>query len=268
MRWPRPGRSGRPARTPGLPPPPPWPTVIATTLRLFGQRHIPRWLRRSPTGRPARHFSAAWVIRRPAVAVLAVGALAVVAAVAGLVLASQTGHGPVPVGKPTRLPAPHGQLAAAPAPLHAAPVPPPARLIIPAIGVRTRLARLRLTAAATLQPPPAATVAGWYTGSPRPGAIGPAVIAGHIDSRTGPGVFFRLRLLHPGDRVYVRRTNGTLAAFTITAVHRYPKTRFPAAAVYGPAPTPQLRLITCGGTFDRTTGSYLDNIIVYAQLTR
>src|SRR4029077_6976599 len=89
----------------------------------------------------------------------------------------------------------------------------PVSLSIPVIGVHTRLIRLGLTARGTLQVPASTSVAGWYTASPRPGQIGSAVIAGHIDSYLGPGVFFRLRLLRPGDRVYVRHAGGTAAAF-------------------------------------------------------
>jgi sortase (surface protein transpeptidase) len=142
----------------------------------------------------------------------------------------------------------------------------PVSLVIPAIGVSTPLVRLGLTATGALQVPSSTAVAGWYTGSARPGAIGSAVIAGHIDSVTGPGVFFRLRLLHRGERVYVRRANGSVAVFGVTAVHTYLKTQFPTEAVYGPEPDAQLRLITCGGTFDYATGHYLSNIIVYASL--
>jgi sortase (surface protein transpeptidase) len=90
------------------------------------------------------------------------------------------------------------------------------------------------------------------------------VIAGHIDSYAGPGVFFRLSELAPGDRVYVRRTDGTLAVFRVTAVRLYAKDKFPTQAVYGPTPDAELRLITCGGTFDYQTRSYLSNTVVYA----
>jgi hypothetical protein len=143
-------------------------------------------------------------------------------------------------------------------------VPPPAGLVIPAIGVRTRLIRLGLTAAGQLQVPATTTVAGWYTGSPQPGAVGAAVIAGHIDSRSGPGVFFRLRLLRPRDRIYVRQAGGTLAVFRVTAVRSYLKSRFPTGLVYGPVPGSQLRLITCGGVFDPALGAYLSNVVVFA----
>jgi sortase (surface protein transpeptidase) len=141
----------------------------------------------------------------------------------------------------------------------------PVSLIIPVIGVRTRLIRLGVTRAGALQVPASTAVAGWYTGSPRPGAIGSAVIAGHIDSYRGPGVFFRLRLLRPADRIYVRRADGTLALFRVTAVRTYLKDHFPTRAVYGPAPGAQLRVITCGGTFDHALGSYLSNVVVYAS---
>jgi Sortase domain len=207
--------------------------------------------------------------RRPiAVVALLAGLLLAAICVRGLALASGTARPAGPAGKPSLLPVPRGKRAPVPGPSAALRVAPPTALVIPAIGVRTRLIHLGLTRAGALQVPATAAVAGWYTGSPRPGAIGAAVIAGHLDSRLGPGIFFRLRLLHPGNRVYVRRADGTLAVFRVTAVHLYPKARFPAAAVYGAAPNAQLRLITCGGTFDAATGHYLSNVIAFAALVR
>jgi sortase (surface protein transpeptidase) len=161
------------------------------------------------------------------------------------------------------LPAPTGPVAAAPR-QGPAQVSLPVALTIPSIGVQTSLVRLGLTASGALQVPPSTAVAGWYTGSPRPGAIGSAVIAGHVDSRVGPGVFFRLSSLRPGDRVYVRRADGTLSVFRVTAVSQFPKDGFPTAAVYGPTPDAELRLITCGGTFDPQLRSYVSNTVVYA----
>jgi LPXTG-site transpeptidase (sortase) family protein len=144
----------------------------------------------------------------------------------------------------------------------------PTSLVIPSIGVRTGLVRLGITPAGMLQVPKTTTVAGWYTGSSRPGATGAAVIVGHIDSRTGPGVFYHLSQLHPGSKVYVRRADGTLAVFAVTEVRSYLKSHFPTLSVYGAVPNAQLRLITCGGAFDPATGHYLSNIIVYASLVR
>ena len=164
---------------------------------------------------------------------------------------------------PATLPAPGGRIVAAP-PSAASPVAAPVSLEIPAIAVSTGLIRLGLTAAGALQVPASTSVAGWYTGSSRPGAIGPAVIAGHIDSATGPGVFYRLEELRPGDQVYIRRTDGTLVVFRVTSVRTYAKAGFPTQAVYGPTPDAELRLITCGGAFDAGRGSYLSNVVVYA----
>ncbi len=213
-----------------------------------------------------RHASGVHRIRRPWAAVAALsGAAAVCIGVAGLVWASHTARPATPAVRTPMVAVPRGHWAAVPEP-SAPPVARPVSLQIPAIGVRTALVRLGLTAAGTLQVPATAEVAGWYTGSPRPGAIGAAVIAGHIDSVAGPGVFFRLRLLRPGDLVYVRRADGTLAVFQVTAVRTYLKTRFPTRAVYGAVPDAQLRLITCGGTFDEATGHYLSNVIVFATL--
>jgi len=170
------------------------------------------------------------------------------------------------ITKPGIVPIPRGHWAAVPQPSAASVVAKPASLDIPTIGVKTTLIHLGLTKSGAMQVPPTAAVAGWYTGSPRPGATGAAVIAGHIDSQAGPGVFYRLRLMHRGELIYVRRGDGSLAVFRVTAVRSYPKAAFPTKSVYGAVPNAQLRLITCGGTFDWATGHYLSNIIVFATL--
>ena len=214
----------------------------------------------------ARHISPIRVIRRPRAAAAAVLGLVVIGlGVTGLVWASHTGRPPTPVGHSPITPIPAGHWAAAPE-AKSQFVPRPTGIVIPAIGVRTTLVRLGLTRTGALQVPGSISVAGWYTGSPRPGAIGSAVIAGHIDSVSGPGVFFRLREMRPGQLIYVQRRSGPMAVFKVTAVRRFLKTKFPTAAVYGPVPNAQLRLVTCGGTFDPATGHYLSNVIVFAVL--
>jgi LPXTG-site transpeptidase (sortase) family protein len=199
--------------------------------------------------------------RRTAALLVAIGVIAAGGGAAGLLL---TRHPQIRTAAAlTVLPAPTGPIEAAPISA-AAEIAEPVSLVIPAIGVSTSLVHLGLTSAGALQVPPTTAVAGWYTGSPRPGAVGSAVIAGHIDSYRGPGVFYRLNDLRAGERVYVRRADGTLAVFKVTEVRMYSKDDFPTTAVYGATPTPQLRLITCGGTFDYSTGSYLSNTVVYA----
>jgi sortase (surface protein transpeptidase) len=144
---------------------------------------------------------------------------------------------------------------------------PPVRVEIPAIGVSSRLVRLGLNADGTMQVPGDYDLAGWFTGGAMPGQDGPAVISGHVDSRTGPAVFYRLRDLRPGDTVRVRRAAGDWLAFEVTGTARYAKAAFPTEAVFGPVTGPVLRLITCGGEFDRASGHYLDNMVVTARPT-
>ena len=203
-------------------------------------------------------------MRRPlAAAVLLAGLLTIVGGTVGLTrLTGHPGDVARPLAKPS--PAPHGSFAAPPLARSAQKVARPVAVTIPAIAVRTSLERLGRTPQGTLQVPASTTVAGWYTGSPRPGEIGSSVIAGHIDSTQGPGVFFRLRLLRPGDLVYVRRSDRTLVVFRVYAERMYPKSSFPTERVYGPTPDAELRLISCSGAFDQATGSYLGNVVVYA----
>ncbi|MGI5492033.1 class F sortase [Microtetraspora malaysiensis] len=150
----------------------------------------------------------------------------------------------------------------------AMPASPPVRLEIPQIGVRTSLMTLGKNPDGTLEVPPLSRVdeAGWYRLGPTPGATGPAVIVGHVDSKEGPGVFFHLGDLRPGDTVKVSRHDGTRATFSVDSLEKVRKDRFPTTKVYGMTDFPGLRLITCGGTFDRGSGHYLDNVIVYAHL--
>jgi sortase (surface protein transpeptidase) len=187
-------------------------------------------------------------------------------AVSIALLSGHPGLTPRPVASPGPVPA--GPVAAPASAAARVYVSRPVYLSIPAIGVHTQLIRLGLTAQGRLQVPASTSVAGWYAGSPRPGQVGSAVIAGHIDSVQGPGVFFRLRLLRPGDRIFIRRAGGKLAVFRVYAEHMYAKDRFPTRRVYGPVPDPELRLITCGGIFDPATGSYLSNVVVYALQVR
>jgi sortase (surface protein transpeptidase) len=145
----------------------------------------------------------------------------------------------------------------------------PVRILIPAIGVSAPVTRLGLNADGTVQVPPLDNhnLAGWYGGSVTPGQSGAAVMLGHVDTWSGGSVFYKIKDLHRGEQVDVVRANGTLAVFTVDGLQKAAKVAFPTDMVYGNPGYPALRLITCGGPFDAATGEYLDNIIVYANLT-
>ncbi|RZU30890.1 class F sortase [Blastococcus saxobsidens] len=142
----------------------------------------------------------------------------------------------------------------------------PVHLSIPAIGVDSGLMDLGLLDDGTLEVPPAGFPAGWYTGAPTPGELGPAIVAGHVDWEGAPGVFYELRSLVPGDEVVVTREDGRLAVFEVQRVEQFPKGEFPTEQVYGDLDHAGLRLITCGGSFDQAERSYEDNVVVFADL--
>lgn len=149
----------------------------------------------------------------------------------------------------------------------------PTRIEVPAIDARGDLVPLGLNDDGTLAVPPVEEpmVPSWFDRGPRPGEIGPAVIAGHVnglvDGQAGqPGIFARLHEMQPGELVHIDRADGTRVMFEVTSVERVPKDAFPTEAVYGDTPGPELRLITCGGAFDRAAGSYVDNWVVYATV--
>src|SRR5258708_29365061 len=146
----------------------------------------------------------------------------------------------------------------------------PVSVKIPAIGVNSKLLHLGVNSDGTIQVPSLSTrpsEAAWYRYSATPGQIGASVIEGHVDSHQGPAVFFRLAALRPGDSVDVTLADGITAVFRVTGVRQYAKSNFPAKTIYGATHHAALRLITCGGAFDRVTGNYLSSIIVFASLT-
>jgi hypothetical protein len=145
----------------------------------------------------------------------------------------------------------------------------PVSVQIPAIGVDTRLLRLGLNSNGTMQVPSlttSAALAAWYKYSATPGQAGASVIEGHVDSLSGPAVFYRLGALRPGNTVNIKLADGVTAIFRVTGVREYAKTRFPAHAIYAEANYAALRLITCGGAFDYRTGHYLSSTVVFASL--
>lgn len=143
----------------------------------------------------------------------------------------------------------------------------PVSVSIPAIGVQSDLEDLHRGSAGELDPPVDWDSAGWFSDGIVPGEVGPAVIAGHVDSPTSAAVFFRLDELVAGDEIHVAMSDGTTRTFTVDRSERAAKSAFPTSDVYGTTPTAQLRLITCDGVFDTATGHYTDNLIVFADLS-
>ncbi|MFD9031654.1 class F sortase [Streptomyces sp. NPDC059567] len=172
-----------------------------------------------------------------------------------------------------------GDMAAVGRPL-GAPLPPahrplqpaePRRVEIPSLGIAAPVVGRGLDAAGAVDPPPFEMPhsVGWFRTGTRPGAEGAALFVGHVDTATKPAVFYGLSSARPGETVRVTRTDGTVAEFTIDDVQVFPRERFDARKVYGQrqADRAELRLITCGGTFDRKAGAYTANVVVSAYLT-
>jgi len=144
----------------------------------------------------------------------------------------------------------------------------PTEVRIPKIGAVSSLVPLGLNPDETVEVPPVEQPmqAGWYRLARTPGEAGPAVLLGHVDGNRQPGIFFRLKELVVGDEVVVSRKDGTTAKFRVHKKEQVAKDSFPAEAVYGDTDVPELRLITCGGSFDQAAHSYRDNVVVYATL--
>jgi len=151
-----------------------------------------------------------------------------------------------------------------PAPVPAEPQVTAVSITIPRLELSGPLDELGVADDGELLAPDDPARAGWYAGGVVPGDLGPAIVGGHVDSRRGPGVFFGLRSLRRDDVVEITRSDGRSVRFSVTRVQQVAKEQFPTAAVYGPTVRSELRLITCGGRFDRAAHSYTDNVVVEA----
>ncbi|SDI26632.1 Sortase family protein [Sinosporangium album] len=145
----------------------------------------------------------------------------------------------------------------------------PKRITIKKLGVNAPITSVGLNKRGAVEVPPVsnANLVGWYRNMSTPGQAGPAVLLGHKDTRTTPAVFRRLGELRHGDVIEVERQGGTVAVFTVGGVEQADKRLFPTERVYGKYDNPQLHLVSCGGTYNHSTGHYTDNIIVYATMT-
>jgi hypothetical protein len=146
------------------------------------------------------------------------------------------------------------------------PVSHPLSLAIPAINVRTNVGSLGLQPDGQIMVPTTAHSVDWYRDGPTPGTVGSAVFLGHVDSYLGPGTFFDLKLLKAGDAIIVTLVDGTVEHFKVSAVVQYAKAVFPDKLVYGSHGTRSLQLVTCGGSFDHSTGHYEANVVVFSRL--
>ncbi|TYB52758.1 class F sortase [Nonomuraea sp. PA05] len=166
---------------------------------------------------------------------------------------------------PANVPPPLPQITPAPPMLPSTPI----RLVVKRLGINAPIQSVGLKKDGSIQVPPSENhnLVGWYRNMSTPGEVGPAVLLGHKDTRTRAAVFARLPELKNGDTIEVKRQDKTTAVFTVGGVEQADKKTFPTQRVYGEQQNAQLHLITCGGTYDRTTGHYTDNVIVYATMT-
>ncbi|MBW0105473.1 class F sortase [Pseudonocardia sp. KRD-291] len=208
--------------------------------------------------------------RRRWIVMLTAGLTALGLILVGYGVAAPQGAPPAPSAAPVSEPirAMPSELASTPLRV-GLPESAPTSLRIPAIKVASVVNSVGLNPDETMEVPapgPLYDQAAWYRSSPTPGELGPSVIIGHVDSAAnGPSVFYELGALKVGDRIEATRADGAVVEFAVDTVRSFPKDAFPQQTVYGNTPGPELRLITCGGPFDASAGSYRNNTVVFAR---
>jgi sortase (surface protein transpeptidase) len=144
----------------------------------------------------------------------------------------------------------------------------PTHISVPSVGIDASVTSVGKDASGGIQMPPLfAWTTGWYNLSPTPGEKGPAIIVGHVDTYKGVSVFWNLRNIQPGAIIQINRQDGKVAKFKVDSLKQFPQNAFPTKEVYGNINYSGIRLITCGGAFDKGSGQYTQNTVVYASLT-
>ncbi|MFE2545894.1 class F sortase, partial [Actinacidiphila glaucinigra] len=198
----------------------------------------------------------------------AVGVLVCSVLVAGVVLTFQGFTGMDGPPQPSAASAALSDAAAIKAP---PPLPPaqPTRIRIPGVSIDAPIMNVGLDSRGVIAAPPLekAGEAAWFKDSVSPGARGSSVIVGHVDNESGPAVFYSLGALKKGSTIDVVRDDGTTAIFTIYGIEVFTKAEFPAKRIYGDTKDPELRVITCGGTYTKDSG-YSGNVVVFARMSK
>lgn len=181
----------------------------------------------------------------------------------------------VPAATATTMPSPTaGQtaVAALPSPTVAPTATPlpvagvPVRIVIPRLKIDADVEHVGLAPDGSMDVPQRFDTVGWYKLGARPGELGNAVLAGHLDSKTGPAIFWRLKELQPGDEIIVTGDDGKDRHFVVRELENYPYDRAPLERIFGPTESVGLNLITCIGTFDRRAQNYDQRLVVYTTL--
>lgn len=143
----------------------------------------------------------------------------------------------------------------------------PAKVSIPSIDVSSEVEFVGLDEKKNMDVPKDAANIGWYNLGPKPGEMGSAVMAGHLDDPNGdPAVFWDLKKLEAGDKIKVTDESGVTQTFEVTRVETYPFDEFPLKEVFADSSGIYLNLITCEGSFDKATKNYSERTVVYSEL--
>ncbi|MDR3642830.1 MAG: sortase [Candidatus Doudnabacteria bacterium] len=141
--------------------------------------------------------------------------------------------------------------------------PDPSLLSIPSLKLSAPFEPLGLNPDHTIAVPKNNMGVGWFVYGAKPGQNGAAIIVGHLDSASGPAIFASLQYIKPGDKIFITRADGSVVTYRVDSLAKFPQNRFPTQAIYGAISYPGLRIITCSGTWNKTSGHYSDNLVVF-----
>lgn len=150
---------------------------------------------------------------------------------------------------------------------HTVPGDHPRHLIIPSLNVSANILPMGVTANNAIEAPASAWDVGWYSKSALPGSnYGSMILDGHVnDTLNGPGVFYSASLLATGDTIIVERGDMQRLSYRVTSVTQRPVDQVDINALMeSVGNTGGLHLITCGGAYDTSRGTYDDRVIVTA----
>jgi LPXTG-site transpeptidase (sortase) family protein len=144
----------------------------------------------------------------------------------------------------------------------------PTRLRVPSLGIDANIEDVGVRSNGEMDVPGNVWNAGWLNTSVRPGEVGNAVMAGHLNSLRGGAVFLQLDKLNVGDKIYVSDKWGWELTFEVAEKAAYEPANAPLDRIFGNSSDRMLNLITCTGDFIPNELTYNKRLVVYTKLVQ
>ncbi|WP_256758685.1 class F sortase [Cohnella sp. WQ 127256] len=141
----------------------------------------------------------------------------------------------------------------------------PSRLFIPTIGVHAGIEPVDVSSTGQMGVPKSTDKVGYLSSGILPGAVGNAVMDGHVDTYNGKAIFYHLKNLKKGDPVFIKNDKERSIEFIVESIEIFKTSEAPINRIFGPMNEPRLNLITCAGKYSRSKREHEARLVVFTR---